>query len=107
MGSFFQVDLDTLRRFITSLQESGDHMESALNALKSADGGQIGTKDLDDAANEFQHTWRYGLGQLKEKINDTNGGLRDVHGAYQDAEQAAAKAMQQLTQAVSGGKSGG
>ena len=43
VGSFFQVDLDTLGRFVASLQESGDHMESALNALKSMDSTQIGT----------------------------------------------------------------
>ena len=35
VGSFFQVDLDALGHFVTSLQESGDHMESALDASAS------------------------------------------------------------------------
>ena len=104
VGSFFQVDLDTLGRFVASLQESGDHMESALNALKSMDSTQIGTAALNDAADHFQHTWRYGLGQLKEKIKDTNEGVRAAHGAYQETEQALSEALGKVTQALAGGK---
>jgi hypothetical protein len=104
VGNFFQVDLDVLNRFITSLRESGDHMESALNALKSMDGGKIGTAALNEAADHFQHTWRYGLGQLKEKVKDTNEGVRAAHGAYQETEQALSQALGQVAQALAGGK---
>lgn len=103
MSEFFQVDLDALGQFITSLQQSGDHMESALNALKSIDSGQIGTSDLDDAADDFQKTWHYGLGQLKDKIKDTNDGVTKARGAYQDYEQGLARALGQLGSAVEGG----
>ena len=78
-------------------------MENALNALKSVGSGQIGTSDLDDAADDFQHTWNYGLGQLKDKIKDTNDGVNKAHGAYQDYEQGLARALQQLGSAIEGG----
>lgn len=104
MGSFFQVDLEVLQHFVTSLEASGDHMESALNALQAVDGGQIGTDALNDAANDFQDTWRYGLGQLKDKIKDTNDGVRAAHGAYQEVDQSTAQMLEKFSQAVTGGQ---
>jgi len=103
MGDFFQVDLDVLQRFITSLRDSGDHMESALNALKAAESGKIGTDELDDAADDFQGTWRYGLGQLREKIKETNEGVSAVHKTYRETEQSVTDSLRQMTRAISGG----
>lgn len=102
MSGFFQVDLDVLQRFVTSLRESGEHMENALDAMKSVQGGQIGTPDLDDAANDFQHTWRYGLGQLKDKIKETGDGVTKAHGSYQDLEQELTQSLGQLGTAIEG-----
>ena len=104
MGSFFQVDMEVLQTFVTSLQASGDHMESALNALKSVDGGQIGTDALNEAANDFQDTWRYGLGQLKDHMKDTHDGVKAAHGAYQDVDQQTAQMLEKFTKSVTGGK---
>jgi uncharacterized protein YukE len=102
MSGFFQVDLDALRQFITTLGQSGDQMEAALDAMKSADATQIGTKDLDDAAHDFQDTWRYGLGQLQDKIKDTDSGVEQAHRAYQEVEQGLRNSLQQLGGAVTG-----
>lgn len=102
MSGFFQVDLDALQQFIATLQQSGDRMEAALDALKSVESGQIGTRDLDEAADDFQNTWRYGLGQLKDKITDTNDGVGKAHRAYQEVEQELRNSLQQLAGAIGG-----
>lgn len=102
MGDFFRVDLDVLQNFVSSLQESGDHMDSALNAMQSAEGGQIGTDALNSAAGDFQDTWRYGLGQLKDKIKGTNDGVKGAHGAYQDTDQQVTQALQKFSDALGG-----
>jgi prefoldin subunit 5 len=104
VGDFFKVDVEALQRFMTSLRESGEHMESALDALKSIGGAQIGTKNLDEAAGDFQDRWRYGLGQLKDKIAHTNGGVDKAHKAYQETEDGLAKALEQLAQAIPGAR---
>jgi uncharacterized protein YukE len=104
VGSFFQVDMEVLQHFVTSLEASGDHMESALNALQAVEGGQIGTGALNDAANDFQDTWRYGLGQLKDKIKDTNDGIKAAHGAYQEVDQSTAQMLEKFAQTVTGGQ---
>jgi uncharacterized protein YukE len=102
MGGFFQVDLAALQQFITSLRQSGEHMEQALDAMKSMGGNQIGTQDLDSAAGDFQDRWRYGLGQLKNKIGDTNDGVDKAHKAYQETEDGLKNALEQLAQAIPG-----
>jgi hypothetical protein len=104
VGDLFQVDLNSLQQFVTSLKQSGEHMESALDAMKSVDSNQVGTKDLDDAAGDFQDRRRYGLGQLKDKIADTNDGVDKAHKAYQETENGLVKALQQLAQAIPGGQ---
>ncbi|QWF80672.1 WXG100 family type VII secretion target [Amycolatopsis sp. CA-230715] len=102
MAGFFQVDVDALQRFTTSLQQSREHMETALNALRSTGAGQVGTKDLDEAADDFQDRWRYGLGQLKDKITHTNEGVDKAHHAYRETDDQLAKALKQLADGMPG-----
>jgi uncharacterized protein YukE len=102
MGDFFKVDLAALQQFSTSLTQSGEHMEQALDAMKAAGEEQVGTTDLDDAAGDFQHRWNYGLGQLKDKIGETNDGVDKAHQAYQETEDGLKNALQQLAQAIEG-----
>ncbi len=102
MNDFFQVDLDALQRFITSLRDSGQQMDSAMKSMKSMDAGKIGTDELDRAAEEFQDTWQYGLGQLKEKIKVTNDGVHAAQRKYQEVEQQAMESLAKVNE--SGGQ---
>jgi prefoldin subunit 5 len=108
MSSFFKVDLEVLQQFMTTLRKSGDHMDTALQALKDTTGAQIGTPELDSAAHDFKESWNYGLGQLTSAIKDTNEGVSKAHEAYKDTEDAIGKALTQLAQAIggAGGKNG-
>lgn len=96
MGNFFQVDLDVLQRMTKTLSDAGDQMDSALKAMTSAQAGQIGDGVLNDAADHFQSTWQYGLGQLQQAIKETNEGVTKVHDAYKQTDDTVGQAMQKI-----------
>ncbi len=86
MADFFKVDLDVLQQFVTSLTQSKDRMDQALKSLGGGIAGAVGSDALNDAANDFQETWNYGLGELGKKIDDTNKGVGAAHKMYQQVE---------------------
>lgn len=112
MSGFFQVDLDVLQQMTKTLQDAGDQMETGLKAMTSSQAGQLGTAALNKAADEFQHTWQYGLGQLTQMIKETNEGVKKAHDAYKQVddgiEQTVAKIngsmMGQIDQMVAAAK---
>lgn len=99
MSEFFNVDLQALRRFVTSLEDSGQNMESALKTMRSANTETIGTPELDEAAQEFQRTWQYGLGQLQERIKATTGGVQKAHEKYSETEQSVMEKLAKVNEA--------
>ena len=96
MANFFQVDLDVLQRMTKTLSDAGDQMEAALKAMNSAHSGQVGDGALNRAADDFQNTWQYGLGQLHQMIKDTNDGVNKAHDAYKQCDDAVGQAMQKI-----------
>lgn len=96
MGNFFQVDLDVLQQMTKTLQDAGDQMESALSAMNSTQAAQIGTAALDKAAGDFQHTWQYGLKQLRQAIAETNEGVRKAHDAYKQVDDGIDQALTKI-----------
>ena len=86
MSGFFQVDLDVLQQMTKTLQDAGDQMEAGLRAMSSSRAGRLGTAALDKAADDFQHTWQYGLGRLHQMIQETNEGVKKAHDAYKQCD---------------------
>jgi hypothetical protein len=102
VGSFFQVDLDALENAVTTLQQVGDQMTSALRSMSSSgDGANIGNGNLNSAADSFQSTWQYGLGQIKTMVQQTNEGVGRAHDAYQQTDGAIQQAMTKINSAES------
>lgn len=97
MANFFQVDLEVLQRMTKTLSEAGDQMDAALKAMNSAHSGQVGDAVLNRAADDFQHTWHYGLGQLQQMIKETNDGVNKAHDAYKQCDDAVGEAMQKIS----------
>lgn len=94
MGLFFQVDLDVLKQFVSALHESDDHMQAALKSLASAsEGNEIGTDDLNSAAEDFQKSWHYGMTQITSMIKETGDTVSNAHASYQQLEQEAKQAL--------------
>ncbi|HEU5425945.1 MAG TPA: DUF6317 family protein [Actinocrinis sp.] len=102
MGSFFQVDLDVLQRMTKTLGDAGDQMESALKAMTSSQAGQVGTEALNKAADSFQHTWQYGLGQLQQVIKETTEGVKKAHDAYKHCDDGIEQAMSKINSQAMG-----
>lgn len=96
MANFFQVDLDVLQRMTKTLSEAGEQMDAALKAMNSAHSGQVGDDVLNRAADDFQHTWHYGLGQLQQLIKETSDGVNKTHDAYKQCDDAIGQAMQKI-----------
>jgi uncharacterized protein YukE len=96
VGDFFQVDLDVLQRMTKTLGDAGDQMDTALKAMSRSQAGQIGTAAINKAADEFQHTWHYGLGQLTHMIKETNEGVSRAHDAYKQCDDAIDQAMAKI-----------
>jgi hypothetical protein len=97
LADFFQVDIDVLQQFIKTLQQSDDHMQTALKAMTGAgEGGKIGTDALNGAAGDFQNTWQYGLSQLGSKIKDTTEGVSKVHDAYKATEDGLSQTLNKV-----------
>jgi hypothetical protein len=102
VGSLFQVDLDVLQRMTKTLKDAGDQMDTALKAMSSGQAGQIGTDAINSAADHFQHTWQYGLGQLTQMIKDTNDGVTKCHDAYKGVDDAVGDAMSKINSSAMG-----
>jgi uncharacterized protein YukE len=100
MSGFFRVDLDVLQQMTKTLQDAGDQMDAALKAMSSSHAGQLGTSDLNSAADDFQSTWQYGLGQLRQMIQETNDGVKKAHDAYKQCDDAVSQAASQLNGVV-------
>ncbi|MBF9072407.1 hypothetical protein [Streptacidiphilus fuscans] len=82
----------------SALQQAGDQMDAALRMMTGgADGDQIGTDELNRATQDFQSTWQYGLGQLKQSLKDTDDGLKQAKSGYQQMEDALSQALNQVS----------
>lgn len=102
MANYFQVDLDTLGSMASSLKSAEDQMDAALRTMAGSQGGDIGTNEINNAANEFQETWKYGFFQLKSMIEKLSDGVGKSHDFYQQADQSIEKAMQSINGGLGG-----
>jgi uncharacterized protein YukE len=97
MAGFYEVDLNVLAQMTKTLSEAGAQMEQALQELGGEQGGAIGPQPLVGAAESFQSTWKYGLGQLRQAIDECTEGVNKVHQAYQDTETSVQQAMTKIS----------
>ena len=100
MADFYRVELDVLHRMAQSLTQAGEQMETALKQMGAARDGQIGTPELDRAVHDFQGTWAYGLGQLKEGLSNTSEGVKTAFDAYHQLEQDLGNSLNQVRTGV-------
>lgn len=97
MADYFQVELDTLNQYLTSLQEAQRELADLPRLLSGVD-YRLGNDKLDAAAEDFQESWRYGAKQLGESVAETTEAVRTVRQAYLGADGDVAGAMSTLRQ---------
>jgi hypothetical protein len=102
MSGFFQVDLGVLRQMTKTLQVAGGQMDAALKAMNSSHAIPLGTGGLTRAADGFQNTWQYGLGPLRQSIQETNDGVQKAHDPYKHCDGAVGQAMGQIDDSIMG-----
>ena len=86
MGGFFQADLEVLGRAVTQLRASEDLLREAMRALSRDGARRLGPAVLDNAAEEFQKSWRLGTDRIAEGSGLTAQGLAGCVEAYMGVE---------------------
>ncbi|WP_034263627.1 hypothetical protein [Actinospica robiniae] len=97
MSDFFQVDLGVLSKMTSTLQQAGEQMDQALQAFGSSEDGQVGPQTIVSAAKDFQSTWKYGLGQLQQAIQECTEGVDKVRQNYQETEQTVQQSLGKIS----------
>ena len=97
MPEFFQVELDTLANYVTTLQQAQQQLAD-LPKLLSGNDTQLGNDKLNGSAEDFQHSWEYGAKQLGELVTETTDAVRDVQQAYSGTDKAVSDAVTTLQQ---------
>lgn len=97
MAEFFQVELDTLAQYVTTLQQAQQQLAD-LPKLLSGNDTQLGNGKLNDTAEDFQKSWEYGAKQLGELVTETTDAVLEVQQAYAGTDQALSAGMKGFQQ---------
>jgi hypothetical protein len=96
MTGSFTVELEAMAALIRSLSTSADHMSSATGALKSASTSDLGSEELDDAAEDFHDQWKYGIWRISQAARMVTDDLQTAKNGYEAVEQEAIAALQRI-----------
>jgi hypothetical protein len=97
-----QVDIDVLGKTVQSLRGAEQVLNDAMKAMARDGHGDIGTKVLNDAADSFQRRWRFGIERICEAAKVTADGVAKCHDAYQQADDAFARVLEQARGVLDG-----
>ncbi|WP_157172375.1 hypothetical protein [Nocardia pneumoniae] len=102
MAGFLGVDVDVLGKTVQSLRGVEQVLGDAMKAMARGGHGDIGTKELNDAADSFQRRWHFGIERIGEAARVTADGVARCHDAYQQVDKSFAKALGQAEAVIDG-----
>ena len=102
MGDRFKVDVDDLQSFEKTLDQAHSSLEEVRKQLREVTAGGIGTKELDEACNEFQDHWSYGSEQIAEQTKKLKEAVGKTAENYKEVETALEKAFAQAANKAGG-----
>ncbi|MFF3343247.1 hypothetical protein [Streptomyces flavidovirens] len=94
MTGYFRVELDALSHLATQLGECADEMRSAMKLLRDIGPKGSGSAELEEACDDFQDSWGYGIGLIADATGGVTEGLAQTHKLYVALEQKVAEGFQ-------------
>ncbi|MEV6274991.1 type VII secretion target [Nocardia sp. NPDC051832] len=93
MADLLQVEIAVLSKSVQALRTSEQLLTDAMKAMSQDSRGEIGTTELDDAADDFQKKWKFGIERIGESAKDLADRLDTAVKTYEDADKTFAKAL--------------
>ncbi|MCL6672723.1 WXG100 family type VII secretion target [Streptomyces panaciradicis] len=88
MGAGFKVEISELDGLVRELHRSQEEMRSALSALRDTGPKTTGSKELDNACDEFHDSWDDAITKIAEGTQSIEDGLKKTRDTYRDVESA-------------------
>jgi hypothetical protein len=93
MAGYYNVQFEALARLVTDLSECADGMRSAMRQLKDIGPKGSGSEELENACDDFQDKWGYGIKLIAEATGGITEKVAESGRLYQHLEdQVRAKA---------------
>ena len=100
MATVLSVDIEVLGKAVQSLNTAEQVLGDAMRSMSKDSPKDIGTKELDAAADSFQTRWKYGIERIGESAKATAEGISKCLEAYLETDDAFAKALELAESAV-------
>jgi exonuclease VII small subunit len=89
MADWFRADLAVLGELVSGLEQIGENLQAAFAAMAGEQSLELGTGELNKAADKFQQGWSHGLKQLRESTGEMAATVGKARAAYQQADDGA------------------
>ncbi|MEU0212703.1 hypothetical protein ACFYR1_31575 [Streptomyces canus] len=94
MPGYYKVELEALAQLITQLGETANDMRSAMKQLKDIGPKGAGYDELEQACDDFQDKWGYGIGLIADATGGITEGLSETRKIYETLEDQITKSFQ-------------
>ncbi|MGW7054535.1 WXG100 family type VII secretion target [Streptomyces sp. NPDC054888] len=88
MGAGFKVEVSELDGLVRELRRSQEEMRAALKALRDTGPKTTGSKELDNACDEFHDSWDDAIKKIADGTQVIEDKLKQTRDTYRDAEAA-------------------
>ncbi|MGW1909746.1 hypothetical protein ACWCQS_02975 [Streptomyces sp. NPDC002076] len=86
MTGYCTVEFEALSRLVQELSECAGAMRSAMKQLKDIGPAGAGSKELEEACDEFQDKWGYGIKQIAKATGGITEKVAESGRLYQGLE---------------------
>ncbi|MEU2928381.1 hypothetical protein ABZ636_25505 [Streptomyces sp. NPDC007251] len=86
MTGYYKVEFEALSRLVKELSECAGAMRSAMRQLKDIGPAGTGSKELEEACDEFQDKWGYGIKQIAKATGGITEKVAESGRLYQELE---------------------
>ncbi|NKY35467.1 hypothetical protein HGA13_20685 [Nocardia speluncae] len=101
MTSPLQVDIDLLDKAAQSVRGAEQVLTDAMASMAEDGHGDIGTTELNDAADSFRTRWKFGIERIGDAAAVTADGITACANAYRQLDDAVAAALGETGNAIS------